>query len=95
MNDANVAPVFEAAKALRAEGLDARTTASLFLNVGAVLVSNSMDEETFLQFARETWRRGQRQVQLVELVDRACGVAGTKTTLGDRTPRRRKAKATS
>lgn len=63
-------PVVEAIAALRADGNDVETCASLLLNGAAALVLERYTEEEFGQLARQMWRTAARQVDLLALLDR-------------------------
>lgn len=65
-----MSPVVEATAALRAEGKDVETCASLLLNGAAALVLERYTEEEFGRLARQMWRTAARQVDLLELLDR-------------------------
>ncbi len=62
----------EATLALRADGNDVETCASLLLNGAAALVLERCTEEEFGELARQMWRTAVRQVQLLSLLDRVC-----------------------
>lgn len=63
--------VVEAARRLRESGHDGKTVASLFLNGAALLLSERVDEEAFVELCRSSWRASERQAELCRLIDRA------------------------
>ena len=69
-------PVVAAVAALRSEGNDVETCASLLLHGAAALLLERRTEEEFGQLARQLWRTAARQVDLLALLDRVTRSKG-------------------
>lgn len=70
MEAAVAAPVVEATVALRQEGHDVKSCASLLLNGAAALVLEHYTADEFAELARRMWRTAERQMQLLDFLDR-------------------------
>lgn len=77
--------VVQATLALRAEGKDVETCASLLLNGAAVLVARRYTEAEFAELARRMWVTAARQLALLDLLDRVTErLGGERRGLGAR-----------